>query len=58
MPEPTPITVNFNVEVDASGNINVFSASASSVENVIVAEHTLPVTALYDASGNKGLLEH
>jgi hypothetical protein len=57
VPTPVPIAVNFNVEIDASGNINVFNAATPVVTNVIVAEHTLPVTALYDASGNTGLLE-
>ncbi len=56
-PTPVPIAINFNVEIDASGNLNVFNAAAPVVTNVIVAEHTLPVTALYDASGNSGLLE-
>ena len=56
-PTPVPITVNFNVEVDASGNIDVFNAAAPQVSNVIVAEHTLPVTALYEPNSQVGLLE-
>ena len=56
-PTPVPIAVNFNVEIDASGNIDVFNAAAPQVQNVIVAEHTLPTTALYDPSNFKGLLE-
>jgi hypothetical protein len=56
-PTPVPIAVNFNVEIDASGNINVFNAAAPVVTNVIVAEHTLPTTALYDPSNFTGLLE-
>jgi hypothetical protein len=59
-PVPVPIAVNFNVEIDASGNLNVFSAPAQTASNVIVAEQTLPVSALYDpvhAEGPKGLLE-
>jgi hypothetical protein len=56
-PSPVPIAVNFNVEIDASGNLNVFNAAAPVVTNVIVAEHTLPVTALYDADAQTGLLE-
>jgi hypothetical protein len=56
-PSPVPIAVNFNVEIDASGNINVFNAAAPVVTNVIVAEHILPVTALYNENTNTGLLE-
>ena len=56
-PVHQPISVNFNVVIDASGNLEVFNAAAPIVSNVIVAEHTLPVTALYDANVNKGLLE-
>lgn len=47
----TPVVVNLDVLVDASGNINVFGQTAPSVSNVIVANTTLPVRALYDASG-------
>jgi hypothetical protein len=46
-----PIVVNLDVLVDASGNINVFGATAPVVSNVIVAQTTLPVNTLYDASG-------
>jgi hypothetical protein len=53
----SPIEVNFNVLIDASGNLEVFNAAKPVVANVVVAEHTLPVTALYDANGNKGLIE-
>jgi hypothetical protein len=56
-PAPQPISVNFNVVIDASGNLEVFNAAAPVVTNVLVAEHTLPVTALYDPDNNKGLLE-
>jgi hypothetical protein len=56
-PAHQPIAVNFNVEIDASGNIDVFNAAAPVVSNVIVAEHTLPTTALYDPSNFTGLLE-
>jgi hypothetical protein len=51
----TPITVNLNVSVDASGSITVFGASGESVSNVIVSQTTMPVNALYDGSG--GLIE-
>jgi hypothetical protein len=46
-----PVIVNLDVLVDASGNINVFGATAPVVTNVIVAQTTLPVNTLYDASG-------
>jgi hypothetical protein len=52
-----PIEVNFNVLIDASGNLEVFNAAKPVVANVIVAEHTLPVEALYDPVNTVGLLE-
>lgn len=56
-PAPQPITVNFNVAIDASGNLDIFNTAAPTVSNVIVAEHILPVAALYDPDNAKGLLE-
>lgn len=56
-PTHRPVTVNFNVTIDASGNINVFNAAAPIVTNVIVAEHTLLSTALYDPARSIGLFE-
>ena len=56
-PSPQPIAVNFNIVIDASGNLEVFNAAAPVVSNVIVAERTLPVTALYDPDNTTGLLE-
>jgi hypothetical protein len=53
----SPIEVNFNVLIDASGNLEVFNAAKPVVANVLVAERTLPVTALYDEANNAGLLE-
>lgn len=53
-----PVTVNFNVNIDASGNIDVFGQAAPTYENVVVPlSTTLPVNALYDASANGGLIE-
>jgi hypothetical protein len=49
------ISVNFNVDVPADSNINVFGEQAPTVSNVVVAEVLLPVNALYDAS--HGLIE-
>jgi hypothetical protein len=61
LPTPTPVYVNFNVEIDAAGEVILFGEAAPTVANVIVAEQTLPVTALYeaDASGADvaGLIE-
>ena len=60
MPVSVPhsaIEVNFNVQIDASGNIDVFNAAKPDVDEIIVAEHTLPTTALYDPSNFTGLLE-
>jgi hypothetical protein len=57
----TAVYVDFNVQVDASGNVDVFGAAPTLPNtNVVVAEYPLPVNALYkaDASGNpKGLIE-
>jgi hypothetical protein len=60
LPAHVAVEVNFNVEIDAKGEIVLFGEAAPTVENVIVATHTLPVTALYEAdvSGDKfGLIE-
>lgn len=47
-----PVEVNFNVLVEANGEINVFSQGIDpSVTNPIIAAVNLPVNALYDASG-------
>lgn len=53
----SPIEVNLNVLIDASGNLEVFNATKPIVANMIVAEHALPVDALYDEAANSGLLE-
>jgi hypothetical protein len=49
--------VNFNVSIDADSKVVLFGEAAPTMTNVIVAEHVLPVTALYDASGTVGLIE-
>jgi len=51
------VSVNFQVEIDASGNLNIFGKEAPVVQNVIVAQRTLPVNALYDSSNRTGLIE-
>jgi hypothetical protein len=52
-----PIEVNFNVAIDAESNITVLGEAAPSVTNVVIAEYELPVNALYDRVGSKGLIE-
>ncbi len=49
---PSPVVVNFNVSVDASGSVSVFGEEPHEITNKIVATKSLPVTALYDASGS------
>ena len=51
------VSVNFQVEIDASGNLNIFGKEAPVVQNVIVAQRTLPVNALYDSSKRTSLIE-
>ena len=46
------IIVNFNVSVDANGQINVLGVSEEAVSNVVVAETTIAATTLYDTSSN------
>ncbi len=52
-----PVIVNFNVEIDADSKLNIFGTAAPTVNNMIVSEVNLPVSALYDLSANKGLIE-
>jgi hypothetical protein len=51
----TPVIVNLDVLIDASGSLNVFGQAAPVVTNVITAAVELPVDALYDASGISNL---
>jgi hypothetical protein len=56
----TPVVVNFNTVIDASGNIDVFGEPAMTVENVIVADYHLPVECLYTSANGvdvSGLIE-
>lgn len=50
------VTVNFNVNIDASGNIEVFGKEAYQIENKVVAKLYLPTSTLYsyDSSLNYG----
>lgn len=52
-----PVTVNLNVEIDASGQIEVFGQAAPTVENVVVAAVNLPAADLYDLSGAAAMFE-
>lgn len=52
-----PVSVDFNILVDASGAFNVFGEQfVAPSTNVIVADYRLPVGALYDSS-SAGLIE-
>jgi hypothetical protein len=44
----TPVEVNLTVGINASGDIALFGQEAVTVENVIVADVTLPANALYN----------
>lgn len=52
--QPSPIAVNFNVEIDADSHLDVFGSVPPTVENVVVAEVTLPVNALYELVAGEG----
>jgi hypothetical protein len=52
-----PVVVNLNVEIDASGQIEVFGQAAPTVDNVVVADVTLPAADLYDLSGAAAMFE-
>ena len=57
LPASVPVKVNFNIVIDADSKVKLFGEQAPAPTNVLVAEHTLPVTALYDAGAAKGLIE-
>lgn len=57
MVQHSNVTVNFNVNVDASGNITVFGSGPDTPTNIIIAKALMPVNALYDANINAGLIE-
>ena len=54
---PISVQVNFNVCIDAKGEIELFGETPPTPDNVIIALHDLPVTALYDETNEKGLIE-
>ena len=53
----SPVSVNFNILVDAASGVSVFGDEFSAPNNVVDAEYALPVNALYDSVDTKGLLE-
>lgn len=56
MSDHTNVIVNFNAEIDASGQIRVFGTTPTDISlNVIYPHVTLPVNALYD--GSSALIE-
>ena len=53
----TPVEINFEVELDAASALNIFGDQFVAPTNIVLAEETLPVNALYDATTNTGLIE-
>jgi hypothetical protein len=52
-----PVSVNLNVNVDASGTVNVYSqAPTVPAENIIISQITAPVSILYNGINN-GLIK-
>lgn len=49
---PTPIHVVFDVEIDASGSVNVFAKAAQAIDNVIVSAGSLAKEILYTDASN------
>jgi hypothetical protein len=47
-----PVTVNFNVIVDASGTVEVFGQAPTTMENVVVCEVTIGADTLYWSDSN------
>jgi hypothetical protein len=53
----TAVEVNFEITIEGNSKLDIFGQAKEAVSNPIVAEVGLPVNALYDASGNYGLVE-
>ena len=51
------VTVNLNVNVDATGNIEVFGYTETIPTSKIVSKTKIPVTALYSGDSEGGLIE-
>lgn len=47
-----PVTVSLRVNIDVSGNVDVFAQTATTVNNVVDCTVTLPVAALYSSSSS------
>jgi hypothetical protein len=47
-----PVEVNFDIQIDASGTVEVLGEAPEVQNNVVVAEVKLPVATLYDASNS------
>jgi hypothetical protein len=50
---PPTVIVNFDVEIDAKGELKILSDVAPSMTNVIVADKKLPASALYRAASGE-----
>jgi hypothetical protein len=57
LPSHVAVEVDFNVSIDAESKVILFGDAAPVMQNVIVAEKTLPVTALFDDASSVGLIE-
>ena len=53
----SPVSVNFNILVDAASSVSVFGDEFTDPNNIVIAQYNLPVNALYDSVETKGLLE-
>ncbi len=56
-PTHRPVTINLNVSIDASGNVDVFSHAKPTIGSFIVPTQPLFVTSLYDEANSSGLFE-
>lgn len=53
----TPINVNLNINIEATGEVNVFTqAPTVPTQNVIISQVTVPISILYNGS-NDGLIK-
>jgi hypothetical protein len=52
------VEVNFNINVDATGELSILSYKDTAPTNIITSQVNLPVTALYDPNNNRGLIEY
>lgn len=57
MAAPVNVSVDFNVTIEPDSSISVFGNEFVAPTNILVAEHVLPVNALYDADTKTGLIE-